>query len=391
MAWRRPCDDGRERFSRYPSSAATFGKEYEAGDTFVQPDLARTLDRIARDPNDFYEGETARLLAAAMAANGGLITSGRFEGYKAVERQPLTGSYKGYEVITAPPPSSGGVGILQMLGVLEGSGYEKGGLGIGRHDPLSRGSDAALLRGSQRVPRRPRFHEGSGPCAVESGLHQEAARIHRSGAREQQRDDSPGTFKAMRARKRRTFPSWTRTGNAVSLTYTLNGGYGSGVTAPGLGFLLNNEMDDFAAQPGSPNMFGLDSGRSERDPAREAAAFFDDADHPDAATAKLFMVVGGPGGGRIINSVLQTILNVIDFGMNVAGCGDAPRFHHQWLPDKITMERGFSPDTVALLEQRGHTVEMTPAVARVFAIVVRDGWLQGARRRPKLRQGRRTQ
>ena len=121
--------DGRQRFSRYPSSAAIFGKEYEVGDTFVQPDLARTLDRIARDPNDFYEGETARLLSDAMAANGGLITQEDLKTYKAVERQPLTGRYKGYDLITAPPPSSGGIGILQMLGVLEGSGYEKGGWG----------------------------------------------------------------------------------------------------------------------------------------------------------------------------------------------------------------------------------------------------------------------
>ena len=161
------------------------------------------------------------------------------------------------------------------------------------------------------------------------------------------------------------------------MTYTLNGGYGSGVTAPGLGFLLNNEMDDFAAKPGSPNMFGLVQGEANAiQPAKRPLSSMT----PTIITrdGKLFMVVGGPGGGRIISSVLQMILNVIDFGMNVQDAVDAPRFHHQWQPDRITMERGFSPDTLKLLEQRGHTVEIATAVARVFAIVVNDGWLQGA-------------
>jgi gamma-glutamyltranspeptidase/glutathione hydrolase len=168
-----------------------------------------------------------------------------------------------------------------------------------------------------------------------------------------------------------------KAGNAVSLTYTLNGGYGSGVTAPGLGFLLNNEMDDFAAKPGSPNMFGLVQGEANAiQPGKRPLSSMT----PTILTrdGKLFMVVGGPGGGRIITSVMQTILNVVDFRMNVQDAVDAPRFHHQWQPDKITMERGFSPDTVKLLEQRGHTVEVTSAVARVFAIVVDGGWLQGA-------------
>jgi gamma-glutamyltranspeptidase/glutathione hydrolase len=167
-----------------------------------------------------------------------------------------------------------------------------------------------------------------------------------------------------------------KSGNAVSVTYTLNGSYGSGVAAPGLGFLLNNEMDDFAARPGTPNMFGLVQGeRNAIGPGKRPLSSMT----PTILTrdGKLFMVVGGPGGGRIISSVLQTILNVVDFGMNVQDAVDAPRVHHQWKPDVITMERGISPDTVRLLQQRGHKVEIASAVARVFAIVVDAGWLQG--------------
>jgi gamma-glutamyltranspeptidase/glutathione hydrolase len=162
------------------------------------------------------------------------------------------------------------------------------------------------------------------------------------------------------------------------MTYTLNGGYGSGVTVPGLGFLMNNEMDDFASKPGSPNMFGLVQGESNAiQPGKRPLSSMTPTIL--AKDGKLFMVVGGPGGGRIITSVLQTIINVVDFGMNARDAVDAPRFHHQWQPDAITIESGFSPDTVALLRSRGHKVETSPSVARIFAIVVQpDSWLSGA-------------
>jgi gamma-glutamyltranspeptidase/glutathione hydrolase len=162
------------------------------------------------------------------------------------------------------------------------------------------------------------------------------------------------------------------------MTYTLNGGYGSGVTVPGLGFLLNNEMDDFAAKPGTPNMFGLVQGEANAiAPGKRPLSSMT----PTIITkdGRLFMIVGGPGGGRIITSVLQTIVNVIDFGMNVRDAVDSPRFHHQWLPDAITAEPGFSPDTLRILREKGHKVDSSSSVARVFAIVVQpDGWLSGA-------------
>jgi gamma-glutamyltranspeptidase/glutathione hydrolase len=166
-------------------------------------------------------------------------------------------------------------------------------------------------------------------------------------------------------------------GNAVSVTYTLNESYGNGVTVPGLGFLLNNEMDDFSAKPWTANVFGLVQGESNAiQPGKRPLSSMT----PTIVLrdGKLFMVLGGRGGGRITTSVLQTILNVADFSMNVQDAVDAPRFHHQWQPDEITIERGFSPDTVKLLETRGHRIQTATSVARIFAIVIDNGWIQGA-------------
>jgi gamma-glutamyltranspeptidase/glutathione hydrolase len=167
-------------------------------------------------------------------------------------------------------------------------------------------------------------------------------------------------------------------GNAVAVTYTLNGGFGNGITVPGLGFLLNNEMDDFAAKPGLPNMFGLVQGEANAIQPRKRPL---SSMTPTILTrdGKLFMTVGAPGGSRIISAVLQVILNVTDFGMNAQDAVDAPRFHHQWEPDKLYVEHGISPDTVALLKARGHTVDDSPGLvlARVEAIVDQGGWLQG--------------
>jgi gamma-glutamyltranspeptidase/glutathione hydrolase len=166
-------------------------------------------------------------------------------------------------------------------------------------------------------------------------------------------------------------------GNAVALTYTINGSYGSGVTPAGLGFLLNNEMDDFASQPGTPNMFGLVQGEANAIAPRKRPL---SAMTPAIVSkgGKLFMVLGAPGGPRIISGVLQVMLNVLDFEMNVQQAVDQPRLHHQWRPDTLYLERGFSPDTRALLEKRGHRLENTSSVASVEAIVIGDGWLEGA-------------
>ncbi|MCL4401967.1 MAG: gamma-glutamyltransferase [Acidobacteria bacterium] len=354
------------------------GKFYEPGETLVQPDLARTLDRIRRDGSqDFYEGETARLLAADMQAHGGLITAADLRDYRVVERKPLSGSYRGYTIVTAPPPSSGGLGILQMLGVLEGSGYEKSGVG-----------SAASLHFMAETMRRyfaDRAEFLGDPDFVEVPVSRLLDRRYITRLR-QSIDPAhatpsarirPGAWGAAESAETTHYSIIDGAGNAVAVTYTLNGGYGSGVTASGLGFLLNNEMDDFAAKPGSPNLFGLIQGEANAiQPRKTPLSSMTPA--IVLRDGRFYMAVGSPGGPTIINTVLQVIVNVLDFGMNIQEAVDWPRIHHQWYPDEIRMERGFSPDTIALLRSRGHKIGIVNSMGEAAAVLAADGWLQGA-------------
>ena len=365
-----------------PESKRIFQKNgafFEAGETLAQPELAQTLERLAKNgPNEFYEGETAARFAAEMAKHGGLITTADLKSYRAIERTPLTGRYKGYTVITAPPSSSGGIAVLEMMGILEGTGYEKGGAG----------SASAIHWGAEAMRRAyaDRNTYLGDPAFVKvpiSGLLDPAyhARLRasidpeRATPSDQVRPGRPVGSEQMET----THYSVVDTeGNAVAVTYTLNGGFGNGITVPGLGFLLNNEMDDFSAKPGSPNMFGLVQGEANAiAPGKRPLSSMS----PTIVLkdGRLFMTAGAPGGSRIPTAVLQVILNVIDFGMNAQDAIDAPRFHHQWLPDKLSLERGISPDTVAILKSRGYDVDYAPGVvlAQVAAIVNDGGWLQG--------------
>ena len=353
------------------------GKPYEAGETFVQPDLARTLRRIGEQgARDFYEGETAHLLAADMERHGGLVTLADLKDYAVVERAPLTGAYRGYNIITAPPPSSGGPGILQMLGVLEGSGYEKPGAG-----------SAAALHYLAETMRRyfaDRAVSMGDPDFVKVPVAALLAPAYIAQLRKS--IDPEHATPSAQIHGRPLGPESSETthysivdsdGNAAAVTYTLNFGYGNGVTVPGLGFLLNDEMDDFAAKPGEANAFGLVQGEANAIQPRKRPL---SSMTPTIVTrdGKLDLVLGTPGGPTIINTVLEVLLNVVDFGMNVQDAVDFPRIHHQWLPDQLLMERGFSPDTVALLKARGHDVRMVGSIGEVAAIQVRDGWLEGA-------------
>ena len=351
----------------------------EAGEKFAQPELAQTLRRIARDgAKDFYEGEIARRLAAEMKANGGLITLDDLRNYRAVERKPLEGKYKGYGIVTSPPPSSGGVAMIEMLGMLEGTGYEKGGAGSAATthflaEAMRRAyADRAEFLGDAdfaHVPVKgllnPKYIAGLRATIDPAHATPSSAIGH-------------GDAMAYESGETTHFNVIDAEGNAVSLTYTLNGGYGNGVTVPGLGFLLNNEMDDFAAKPGSPNLFGLIQGEANAIAPRKRPL---SSMTPTIVTrdGKLYMVIGAPGGGRIINGVTEVLLNVLDFGMDVQQAVDQPRLHHQWKPDRISLERGFSPDTIAILRQMGHEVDPDGgAVASVEALLVDGGWIQGA-------------
>lgn len=367
---------GSKKLTRFPESKRIFGG-LDAGVTFKQPELASTLGRIARTgAADFYEGETARRLAVAMQQNGGLITQADLKDYKVVERQPLLGSYGGYNLITSPPPSSGGVGILQMLGMLEGSGYAREG-------PLAASTIHYVAEAMRRFYADRSLHMGDPDYfhfPVKALLDPAYIASRRTSIDPLKATSSdailPGTIKDTESSETTHISVVDAEGNAVALTYTLNGSYGSGVTVPGLGFLLNNEMDDFAAKPGEPNMFQLVQGEANAIAPRKRPL---SSMTPTMLLkdGKLFMVLGGPGGGRIPSSVLQTILNVVDFGLNVQDAIDRPRFHHQWRPDRISLEPGFSPDTIKLLEARGHTVEVARPASLIEAIVKTKDWLEG--------------
>jgi gamma-glutamyltranspeptidase/glutathione hydrolase len=374
-------DEHTKLLSQFPDSKRIFlGVQY--GDRLVQPELAATLKRIRdQGAKDFYEGETARKLAASMQAHGGLITLEDLKAYQAVERAPLRGHYHDCEVITAPPPSAGGVGLLQMLGMLDGSGYEK----------TSAGS-AASIHYVAEVMRRfyadrseyfgdPAFYK----VPVKKLLDPRYISVRRSSIDSDHATPSeqirPGNLASYEGAETTHYNIVDREGNAVAVTYTLNNGYGSGVTVPALGFLLNDEMDDFAAKPGEENMFHLVQGEANAiQPGKRPVS----AMTPTILLkgGELFMVLGAPGGPRITNAVLQVILNVIDFHMNVQNAVDWPRFHHQWMPDQLYLEQGISPDTVAILRAMGHKIASlegtAPVIARVEAILNEDGWLEGA-------------
>ena len=366
---------------RFPESKRIFlrdGKPYEAGETFVQPELARTLERIREQgARDFYEGETARLLAADMERHGGLVTLADLRDYAVVDRTPLTGTYRGYDIVTAPPPSSGGPGILEMLGVLEGSGYEKSGVGSAAElhylaETMRRYfADRAAWLGDPDFVKVPLA--GLLDPVYLAQLRRSIDPEHASPSSQIRAGKPPGTESSETTH----YSIVDAEGNAAAVTYTLNFGYGNGVTVPGLGFLLNNEMDDFAAKPGEPNAFGLVQGEANAIQPRKRPL---SSMTPTIVTrgGKLELVLGTPGGPTIINSVLEVLLNVVDFGMNVQDAVNFPRIHHQWLPDQLVMERGFSPDTIALLKARGHQVKMTGSIGEVAAIQSRDGWLEGA-------------
>jgi gamma-glutamyltranspeptidase / glutathione hydrolase len=368
--------------SQFPDSKRIFLKDgafYNWNENFQQPELARTLERIALNgAKEFYEGETARILASQMEKNGGLITMEDLREYQAVEQKPLEGDYKGYHIITSPPPSSGGVGILQMLAMLDDTGYEK-----------SKAGSATAYHYLAEVMRR--FYADRNQYLGDPDFVKNPIKALLDPAYIKGRSDSidpvlatpsdqinPGLSAVAEGSETTHYSIADEQGNVVAVTYTLNAGYGSGVTVPGAGFLLNDEMDDFAAKPGSPNLFGLVQGEANSiAPSRRPLSSM--VPTIVLKDGKPFLVLGAPGGSRIITALLEVILNVIDFGMNIQDAIDFPRVHHQWKPDRLDIERGISPDTILLLKKAGYNIEETkPAViARVEAILLSDGWLQG--------------
>jgi gamma-glutamyltranspeptidase / glutathione hydrolase len=369
-------------FEKYPASLAQFSKAgapYEPGDTLKQADLARTLEKIAvQGPSGFYEGDTALALEREMAAHGGLITRKDLESYKAVRRAPVTGTYRGYDIISMPPPSSGGVALVEMLNVLEGYDLAKLGFGAAAEIHLVAESMKRAYSDRAHYLGDPDFNKNMPLARLMSKEY--AAELRGTISRDHTVKASPTTFEWPHESDETTHISVVDGDrNAVSMTYTLEQGYGVKIVVPGAGFLLNNEMGDFNAAPGLTTAEGLIG----TDPNLAAPGKRMLSSMTPTILAKngaLFMVTGSPGGRTIINTVLETIIDVVDFGMNAQEAVDAPRFHHQWLPDKISVERyGFSPDTVAELERRGHTLQAGGAqgVAQVIINNTKEGVLEG--------------
>jgi len=365
-----------------PAAAAQFSKNgvpYESGDTLKQPELARTLERIAAEgPAGFYEGETALAIETEMLAHDGLITRDDLRRYRAIRRTPVTGTYRGYDVISMPPISSGGVGLIEMLNVLEGYDLAQMGPGSAAEIHLMVESMKRAYADRARYLGDPDFNQDMPIARLMSKAY--AAELRKTIDLTHTVKSSPTMFEWPHESEETTHISAVDAGrNAVSLTYTLEGGYGVHVVVPGAGFLLNNEMGDFNAGPG----LTTDQGLIGTDPNLAAPGkrmLSSMTPTILAKDGKLFMVTGSPGGRTIINTVLETIVNAVDFGMNAQEAIDAPRFHHQWLPDKIQYEKyGLSPDTVAELERRGHTLQVVGAqgTAQVIIYNAKDDMLEG--------------
>jgi len=361
-----------ERRSEYAATVEAFsrsGTPYGAGETLRQPDLARTLERIMLNRSDgFYRGETARLIAQEMERGGGLITEADLELYQAKERTPVRGTYRGYEIISMPPPSSGGVALVTMLNMLE------------RFDLASMGHNTTPYIHHVAEAMRRAFRDRARWLAdadfVDVPVHRLTSKRHA--------DELMGDFDPDRASvsapeditEPYESPETTHysvvdaDGMAVSVTYTLEAGYGSGIVVPGAGFLLNNEMGDFNAGPGLTDERGLIG--TEPNLARPEQRMLSSMTPSILARdGQLVAVIGSPGGRTIINTVLQVMLNVIDFGMDIQEAVNAPRIHHQWLPDRINVEEGGTSEfTLEGLRAMGYWVEMRGRQGLAHSIMI---------------------
>ncbi|WP_026097807.1 gamma-glutamyltransferase [Baaleninema simplex] len=359
------------------------GEFYEVGDTLVQRDLAVTLERIAADPESFYTGEIARAIASDMAAHGGLVTLEDLAAYRPVWRDPVCGPFRQVRVCAMAPPSSGGVHLLQILNILGDTEIESWGW----HHP-----DALhLLVEAMRVAYADRAEYLGDPDFVEvpvaeltspeyAVLRREAIDMERATPSSDVKPADEETLRRLRESRdtsHLTVVDGDR--NAVSLTFTVNGGFGAGVVAAGTGILLNNEMDDFAIAPGVPNLYGLVGGEANAIAAGKTPL---SSMTPAIVTenGQLRLALGAPGGSTIITTVLQVLLNVVLYDMDAGEAVAAPRLHHQWLPDRTIVERwGFDAATTEALENRGHELAVWDGWGNANAIVVTtDGILEGA-------------
>ena len=380
--------DYADRFARDPSTAGYFlnkGAPYKRGETVTQKDLAKTLKAIStKGAAGFYEGPVADLIVAEMKANGGLITLEDLKNYKAIERPAVKGAFRGFEVVSMPPPSSGGVHLIEMLNVL--SGYDLKALGHNSADYLGALTEAMRRAYADRSEYLgdPDFFD----VPVEKLIDPAYAEKLRKGINPKRatksEDVRPGLGPVDESPQTTHYSVMDKDGNAVAVTTTLNFTFGSSYSVDGAGFLLNNEMDDFSAKPGAPNGFGLLGAQAnEIQPGKRPLSSMT----PTIVVkdGKAVFATGTPGGSTIINVVLQNVLNIIEFGMNPMQANAMPKIHHQWQPDKVYVEPGISPDTIRIMDERGFNIARGPdgavqlrPLGRTNTVMLLGGKLLGA-------------
>jgi len=368
-------------FERWPSSVKVMlkpdGSSYGEGDRLVQADLANTLQAIAtQGPKGFYEGAVAEKIAAAVREAGGVMTADDLRTYRVKERKPVTGTYRGYRIISMPPPSSGGTHLIEMLNMLEAYDLKKTG-------PSSAETAHLMIEAMRRAYADRAVYLGDPDFVrvpVRGLISKSYARMIGKSIGERATPSSEirnGDPVAAEGDNTTHFSVVDRYGNAVANTYTLNLSYGNGLIADGTGVLLNNELDDFSAKPGAPNAFGL-VGASANAPAPRKRPLSSMTPTIVMKDGKPHLVTGSPGGSRIITTVLQIIVNVLDHGMNVADAVSSPRIHHQWLPDEVFAEKTYPDDVLKGLEERGHRIATRVQNTSANSILITKDGFSGA-------------
>jgi gamma-glutamyltranspeptidase/glutathione hydrolase len=370
------------RLKRWPASARIFlradGTPPGRGDRLVQSDLASVIEAIGRDgARAFFEGPVAEKIVASVRAAGGRMTQDDLKSYRAVERAPLHGLYRGHEIVAMPPPSSGGVHIIELLNVLEGFPLAVQGANSAANIHLL--AEAMKLAYADRAKYLGDPDQAPVPVkGLISKAHAEYLRAEISASRARPSAEinalDPLPYESGQTTH---FSIVDNDGNAVANTYTLNFSYGLGLVAEGTGILLNNELDDFAAKPGASNAYGLVGGAANA-PGPRKRPLSSMAPTLVFRAGELELVTGSPGGSRIITIITEIILDIVDFGMNIAEATETVRIHHQWLPDELQVERGLTPDTIRLLEALGHNVAIQDAWGSAQSIFRDNGMLVGA-------------